>query len=195
MDGPGSDVLQLEGNRTPNNIADNFIWIERIGIHAHQVEEPQVRRLQRTDDGEMRQIIIQDVVMERLLEGEGGPQRRRAEDAAESLLYVRQAMQADPQLLADRASAAVAARQILRGNFPALSAGRVHDLRLHFAGLLFEAFELPAEPEINGRHVPRFRAQNGFQERLGYAQSSFGAEAIAAIGRRSVAQGGDQLAR
>src|SRR5688572_2209371 len=133
--------------------------------------------------------------MEGLLESEDGPQRRRIKHSAESLLYVRQAMQSYPQLLADRASAAVAARQILRGNFPALSAGRVHDLRPHLAGLLFEAIQLPAEPEINGGHVPRFRAQNGFQERLGYAQSSFGAEAISAIGRSGVAQGGDQLAR
>src|SRR5687768_4456786 len=133
--------------------------------------------------------------MEGLLESEGGPQRRRIKHSAESLLHVRQAMQSYPQLLADRAATAVAAGQILRGNFLALTAGRVHDLRPHLAGLLFEAFELPAEPEINAGHVARFRAQDGFQERLGYAQSSLGAEAIAAIRRRCVVQGGDQLAR
>src|SRR5688572_12092223 len=86
VDGPRRDVQQLEGDRLTNEAADDLSGIKTVGLYTHQIEEPYVRRVQRANDGQARQVIVEDVVVERFLEGERGPQRRRAKDAAEGLL-------------------------------------------------------------------------------------------------------------
>jgi len=103
-------------------------------------------------------------------------------------------IQADTRLFANRAAAAVAACQILGNNYLPLAAGRVHDLRPHLAKFLFEALQLPANAEIYLNCVPNFLAQNRFQKGLGYPHGSLGAEPIAAVGGRGVAQRDDQRA-
>ena len=51
--------------------------------------------MQRAHDGEVRQVIIQNVIVEGLFKGERRPECRRPEDAAECLLYGRQTVQPD----------------------------------------------------------------------------------------------------
>jgi hypothetical protein len=83
----------------------------------------------------------------------------------------------------------------LGGNFLARSALHVHDLRPDFAAPLLETLQLPAEPENDTGHLAYFLTQDGFQERLRDAQCSLGTETVAAIGRSSVVQRRDELAR